>query len=192
MWTRTRFYVVLPLLLAANWFVFRACGVSYFRWYLANGSAISVAALLGVLSWSKLAGYHDLISRNAAEYARACLYAVGSIALDLGQEIQGAGTRLPDDSAWDKFWTLLVSFLLGCVLLTWFLVVSPLNYVVTLVAGAPARLFRQRRALETSSPAVNADESPVRLGDDPLALTQAISALLLFLARLAYEHFAKR
>ena len=187
-----RCYVVLPLLFAADWFVFRAFGVSYVTWYLANGSTIAVGALLGVLSWSKLAGRHDLISRNVAEYSAACIYVFGSIATDLGNDLVYASRRLPDASAWDRFWTLLVSILLGCVILAWFVIVSPLNYVVTLVAGAPARQFRQRIALETSSPAATDGEPMTRLGDDPLALTQAIAALLLFLARLAYAHLAKR
>jgi len=173
---RLAFYLMLPLLMAGNWFVFRSLGYDYFSWYLANGSKIAAATLLGVLSWSALAGTYDLLSRNPADYSRACLFVAGTVVRDLGIEIVAPRSKLSEDSLWDKAATLVVLPVLLAVVIMWVVVVSPLNYLVTLLGGAPARLFRRDRVPNAGEPPQTA-----RLGDKPLELTQAINTLLLLI-----------
>ncbi len=169
---RIAFYLAIPLLLAANWFVFRALGYDYLQWYLANGSKIAAATLLGVLSWSVLAGSYDLLSKNAADYMRACFFVAGTVLRDTGHAILGANED-SKQSGWDKLGTLIVMPLLLAVIVLWIAVVSPVNYLVTLIGGAPARFFRRIPP--------NPDEA-MPLRDKPLELTQAINALLLLIA----------
>src|SRR5207253_855555 len=104
----------------------------------------------GVLSWKKLAGTYDLLSRNPADYSAACVYIAGSVVRDFGTEIVDASTGRPARGTWDRFATLVIAVILIFVVGAWVAIVSPLNYLVTLFAGAPARLFRQTEVTDVS------------------------------------------
>jgi hypothetical protein len=162
----------------------------YWRLYVKYGSEIGlIVAILGAGAESEeeLAGR---VSASPSSYLSASFAWTGSF---LAAAFNTTGGRKRPLPAGVRTWPLdgLVSGLLilpvWLLLWAWLLLVAPIQYFVTLVAGAPAR-----RALATRPDMVAREESPtpsggvkkraLSLGFDraPFATTQAFAAALLF------------
>jgi len=193
---------------ALNYWLFpRFMHAGYLHWYLENGTMISLGATLLALVFEELELQRDLISANPVRYLAACLGIAGIFFLALSVHFRRAKPGKDSSVArgWDQLVTIALLPPILVVVLAWLLVVSPLNYVVTLLSGAPAR--QALRGLPTRCVVVDRDnhvtcteepaDQPVRegavdvsLGRKPFALTQGVTALLLFIVEILRGHFA--
>lgn len=208
-------YLMMPALIALNWWLFRRFGdTDYVVWYVHNGSLISLSAAFVALVSDELQARDDLLSLHPVVYFRACVVLTAVFSWALGVHLEAARydrSRQGDAAymfafSWDTLATTVMSMVVLLLVIGWVLVIAPLNYVVTLLAGAPARLQRRHpgwrpivreEAGEVTitkefrlpgAPGV-ATLSPgakdVSLARRPVAVTQMFAALILFLANLA-------
>lgn len=128
-------------LLAADYFVFRAFGVNYFHWYLQNGAVINL--VFGFVSLAVvLDAYPDLISSNALRYTYACQQLVGHVFRawrDTTYESDGATKTWWLPTVFDFVVSMIVFIVIGIAVVSWALIIGPVQHVVYLVLGAPAR-----------------------------------------------------
>jgi hypothetical protein len=152
--------LMLAAFATANVFVFRRFfDVSYFRWYLQNGSIISLVFAAFTLGFN-LDKERDLISANPRKYYAANL---GVHALFANQFKGAVGALIgkekrepppverdvhPIERLIEEVWflpeamiatTLSIGLFLAAEI--WFYVIAPFQYVVYLACGAPARTF---------------------------------------------------
>lgn len=204
-------YAVLPALLLANlWCFQRFFDTSYLQWYLDKGPIISLSLGFIALIWEELDARKGLLSANPVYYLGTCLALAGILAHALGVQMESNKRRDAAAHGWSVFgqlWDLLVTVVVGMaiivLLFAWILVVAPLNYVVTLFAGAPARM--QLRGLAYRSMVIEANgrieiiKAPTNTATDekavdvsfarkPFAVTQALTALMLWGANALLPH----
>lgn len=150
------FYALVPGLLALDWAVFRyLLGTDYVAWYLANGALIAVGTAFVSRIWESVESLgRPLISTDPVAYYGACLQIVGVAAFVVANsgtsstaEGPPVGTeRFRLDALVKPLDGLLNALLMVIVFglaIGWLLFVAPANYLVTLVAGAPARQYRR-------------------------------------------------
>lgn len=211
-WVRVVWYLGLPLLILANYWLFpRIADIDYFQWYLSNGVVISLAAGFLGLVWEDMEERKGLLSADPVRYMAACFTVAGVLTFAMGTHLKSSKSDEPIGTtalvsmgeAWDKLVTTLLAVIVLVLTLAWCLLVAPLGYVTTLVAGAPARMylrgdrgrsyirkvggnwevdefFRNQAAPVDTSAGRGVD---VSISRKPFALTQAISAVVLFLAK---------
>jgi hypothetical protein len=197
-------YLAIPALLLFDWWMFRFLfGVGYYRWYLNNGALIGVATGFIALIWEDLEGSEGLVALNPVEFFGAALQLAGVVAYSIGTSLStpsrkgekmGCLTQLA--SIWDTLASVLLGLLMLAAVIVWLVVASPLQWVVTIFAGAPAR--RQLRGGLPRTVVVEegnqmtigeqrADQPKpknvidVSLARKPFAVTQALIALIFFL-----------
>jgi hypothetical protein len=145
----------LALVAALNlldWVLFRvAFDLSYFRWYLDNGTLLTLALALVTVAWPDLNELRNLVSPHPLRYLQAWSGLFGFTFLSMPDadiplhELHGS----PDRSASSAVWTLLdiadtvlrltwLPVFLGAVLF-WLLVIAPVQYFIFLLTGALAR-----------------------------------------------------
>jgi len=131
---------VAPLL-AADYFIFRAFGVNYFHWYLQNGGLINL--VFGFVSLAVvLDAYPDLISSNALRYTFASQQLVGHVFRawwDTTYKSKGAIKTWWLPTAFDFVVSTITFLAMAIALVGWALIIGPVQHVVYLVLGAPAR-----------------------------------------------------
>lgn len=193
-------------LIAINWYLFRLLHVNYFLWYLQKAPFITIAAGFLVPIITNMTAGLGLISTNPAIYAGACIQVVGVFVTAIGEWKSGAPLRLKPTSLYlgltggvarvfDGLLYPPLTLVLLVVSLGWLLTIAPISYFVTLIAGVPAR-----EALRGKIQPISISESAGKVGfgsgkavsfaRDPFAITQAVSALLLFIAGMVYFRFA--
>jgi hypothetical protein len=188
-------WLVLGTAITADYLVFRAFGVQYFRWYLENGALINL-----VFSFISLAvvldAYRDLISSNPLRYLNTCMALFFHVLLAWDE------TLVIDDENASQTWWLpaffdgLVSLVLHVVMFLvtvgWLLVVAPIQHVVYAVLGAPARnAFRNPETssydpvTDRTTIAAPAEESrtgfTIGYRDKPVTLTAALASAVFWL-----------
>ena len=216
-------HLVLMLgLICLNWLVFRdLMHQNYFLWYLKNGALISLATGFLALTWKEMKARIGLISSHPSAYVGACLVVLGvfvyslsptnstekaqpkEIGFDIGLNLTVA--RVLDDVLY-----ILLSIVMALLSLAWLVIVAPLGYFVTLIAGVPARqelrgkiaptyvheetgdTFRGDKGnvtiLEPGAAATLASGSTyLSFARDPFAVTQAMTALVLWNASIIYS-----
>ena len=119
--------------------VFAAAGQSYFAWYLRHGAWFGALTTLAALVTGPLQQDPARLSAHPLRYLGAHLQLTGLPLYAVGTALHtrraaGAGARL------DLWLALPFALAFSAALLAWLLLVVPLQYVVMLVAGAPARL----------------------------------------------------
>jgi hypothetical protein len=135
-----------------DWVLFRAAfDLSYFRWYVDNGTLLNLALALVTVAWPDLNELRNLISPHPLRYLQAWSGLFGFTFVSMPDadiplhELQGSSNRSAPSAVWTildivdtvlRFAWLLV--FLGAVLF-WLLVIAPVQYFVFLVAGALAR-----------------------------------------------------
>jgi hypothetical protein len=147
------YYLLVPGMLVFDWVVFRFLfGTDYVAWYLANGALIGVGTAFVSGIWEAVDDLgRPLVSADPLAYYSACLGAAGTFALVGGTAVKTAtpdgrspGERFRLDAVvrpLDELSNLLVTIAVVGLVLGWLLFVAPANYVVTLVSGAPARMY---------------------------------------------------
>jgi hypothetical protein len=183
-------------------------GTDYVHWYVDHGDVATLVFVFVTLAWGDVNKMTGLISAHPMQYLLAS-YALGalpSLALSaLVETRRGRGeahglARTERGVApiglglLDELVTVLASVAFLAAFVAWLLVVAPLQYVVYLVAGAPARealasAFRAW-ALVTDrglAAGVSLKRRPMRpdaiesgFSAQPVAFTAAVAAALLF------------
>lgn len=116
----------------------------------------------------------------------------------------------PSEILDNVFYTLL-SLLMAVICVAWLVIAAPINYFVILIAGAPARQELRGKLVSTSvyeekhgdrfrggagslhildplaEPKLAAAATPISFARDPFTVTQATSAVILWIANLAYS-----
>jgi hypothetical protein len=201
--------VVLLLVIGANWWAFQYFAhENYFVWYLKNGTLIGMVVSFIALIWEGLSFRTDLLSANPLYYLRGCMALMAAYYLSLSSHLNNnpqSGGRDKDSALVSEFIfpfdgvlsfvVILVMFILG---LAWLVIVAPLNYFLTILTGAIARqelggtcsrtiavptkngydLVSIPRNKELPDKAIN-----ISLAAKPFAITQAITALVLFILK---------
>ena len=131
---------IIPVL-AVDYLVFRAFGINYFNWYLQNGGLINL--VFGFVSLAVvLDAYPDLISSNALRYMYAVQQLVGHVFRawwDTTYKTKGATKTWWLPTAFDFVVSTITFLAMAIVLVGWALIIGPVQHVVYLVLGAPAR-----------------------------------------------------
>jgi hypothetical protein len=191
-------WLILGAVIVADYFVFRALGVQYFRWYLENGALINLAFSFISLA-VVLDAYRDLISSNPLRYFNVCM------ALFLHVLLAWDATMVKDDEGAAQTWwlplffdtlvSIVVYVVMFLVVLGWLLVVAPVQHLVYAVLGAPARNTFRNTQISSYDPdtdrttfAARADQSPAgfRIGyrDKPVTLTAALASAVFWVISL--------
>jgi hypothetical protein len=206
-------FVLSVLILAVwiwglNWLFARVTGGTYFHWYVQNGTLIGILTAFLALVWQGLEAQKGLLSWHPGRFLASCmgLAAVfyATIAVNLAGPLDGLTRRAEDsvsilEALWDTICAVLMALLMGVAVLGWVLIIAPLYYVVTLVTGAPARReirgTGRRLVVQTEEYTTTISDQPsdvpvpatavdVSFGVRPFALTNALNAAVLFLAKL--------
>jgi hypothetical protein len=206
-------FVVSLLIMAAwmwglHWLFARFTGTSYFRWYIQNGTLIGIVTAFLALVWQGLEAQTGLLSWHPGRFLASCMSLAAvfyaTIAVNLAGPLDGLTRRAEEpvsilEALWDTICAVLMALLMGVAVFSWVVVIAPCYYVVTLVTGAPARreirgtgrrLVVQTEGYQTtildqpSTVAVPEQAVDVSFGVRPFALTNALNAAVLFLAKL--------
>ena len=203
-----------------DWFLFSVVfKQNFFLWFLKNGSVINLATAFLALVWKDLRARIGLISSHPSAYFAACFQLIGVFIYSIGSTRNAQPKELPFDIGLNNrpsqildnvFYTLL-SLMMAVMCLAWLVVAAPINYFVTLIAGAPARQELRGKLAETAiceerrgtgyragegtvhiiNPSVDrdlaSDSTQIAFARDPFAVTQATSAVLLWIANLVYS-----
>ena len=134
-------WLVLGLIFLVDLGVFAWLGGSYLAWYLANGGLLAFGVSLLSVVGIELDQAQDLISAHPGYYLWGWVR-VGDAWTQVWDPTQ-ADPRLPAIGARPVRLDRLISRLLlvaaRFALIGWFLVAGPLQYLLNLVCGAPAR-----------------------------------------------------
>jgi riboflavin synthase len=223
-WSVQKTFLHLGLLLGVvclNWLVFKTLlHQNYFLWYLKNGVLISLATPFLALTWKDMKVRIGLISSHPSAYVSAWLQVLGVFIYSLAP-LDSTRKSKPKDVGFDiglysgfaevldsilYYVMAILMLLLG---LAWGLLVAPLLYFVTLLAGVPARQQLRGNITPTSVHEETSDKKPedrgkvtilepgagtsstaggtfVSFARDPFTVTQAMSAVVLWLANIIY------
>jgi hypothetical protein len=188
-------WMILGAVIAADYVVFRALDIQYFRWYLENGALINLA--FGFVSLAVvLDAYRDLISSNPLRYLLACT------ALFMHALLAWDATTVKDDAKAEQTWwvptvfdnlvSIVVYVVMFLITLAWLLVVAPVQHIVYAVLGAPARNAIRNEETSSYDPVTDkttlfgrADEAAagftIGYRDKPVTLTAALAAAAFWL-----------
>ena len=139
------YFLVILALIALNQFVFNVFfKISYFDWYLRNGSLIGAAAVLVTFAWdvNKNAG---LISANPRDYFGSHLQLIGAQMLSFS-----AIERKPKPEERTSVFVIplldhlvmsIFILLIMVISLLWIIIVAPIQYFFILFLGGPGRIY---------------------------------------------------
>ncbi len=131
---------VFGLLLYVNTFAFRALlGLDYFAWYLKNTAPVFLGFAFISLAWGGLEKQTDLISADPRKFVRGYLVLCAGLSATLASILQPSRRSTHSLSIWDPLWTALWSLWLLAAVVVWLVVLGPIQYLLHLVTGAPAR-----------------------------------------------------
>ena len=126
------YFLVILALIALNQFVFNLVfKISYFEWYLKNGSLIAAASVLVTFAWdvNKNTG---LISANPREYFGSYLQLIGAQSISLGA-IGKKQQRKPEEGnsvfgipILDSLMFIVFAVLMLVIFLSWIIIVVPI------------------------------------------------------------------
>ena len=147
---------------------------------------------------ANLAGPLDGVKRRA--YEAQCIFCVDMDKCPLSGVKRRAGEPISiGETLWDTVFAVMMHLIMGLAVLGWLLVIAPLFYLVTLFTGAPARRAIRDTGIraivkgegstiaiaeQPSSAAISNGWIDVSLGVRPFALTNALNAVVLFLAKM--------
>lgn len=185
--------VAIALILFFNWAFPIALGINYLSWYLKNGSAVFLGFALVSLVWNGLDKVSDLISADPIRFTRGymVLYAGVASALSsiLAPSRSGSFVSLINGVP-----AILFAVWLALALLMWLVLIAPLQYMLHIFTGIPARaaldsvertwMIVDEKGFEIiSGPAVGeAPAGAIESGFSakPVALTTALDSVLIW------------
>ena len=208
----TAFYLgIILFVIAMNWIVFRSFHANYFLWYLKNGAIISLVTGFLAPTFTKLDARLGLVSAHPAMYVGTCEQLLGVFIFSLSpasNKLKSQTRPVPEigdnrlTTLFDEILYIPIVIVLGLLALAWLVLMAPLGYFVTLIAGVPARQNLRGSLLPTlvsedkervtivESQSVLPPEAKVgniSFAQDPFAITQALTSLILFIANLIHS-----
>ncbi len=201
---------VLLLVIALDWLAFQYLAhENYFVWYVKNGAVIGILVSFIALIWEGLSFRNDLLSAQPLYYLRGCMALLSAFYWSLAAHLEktprpqakSSDTYLVPEFAFplDRALSAVILLVVAVFGLAWLVVVAPLNYFVTLLTGVVARQELARsgeRAIAVQAESgygfasIPWDQKmpdkavDISLAAKPFAVTQAITALVLFIAKL--------
>ena len=183
-------WIVIASLLALNYFLFNHfLKLNYSKWFIEQGAFISIITGLVYIFREKEIKDLGLISDHPFDFLGAQLQVLGMLFLALGDGLKGSRPNKFHLQI-DSIITQLILLPLAVIIICWFLIVIPCQYVVYYVCGAPSRLFQTsniERTVETSLPS-DKDEKlhkkssfVLDIKKKPFEFTNALAALILFI-----------
>jgi hypothetical protein len=131
---------LLLLYLIDEWLFSRWLGVHYWRWYLRNASLIGLVSAIVLKIWGNGADKHlGLISSHPLTYLGSWLQYVGLPFYSLGTQLRRNRDQSIARSGIDLVLALAWMLILAPVLLVWFIVIVPLQFLVYFICGGPIR-----------------------------------------------------
>ena len=208
---------ILAVFLAIDWLIFRALDTNYFLWYLANGALIGIVVSFLALVWDGLETREDLLAAHPLVYTAGCLTLLAvlyhAMSVHLRNPMGGAKAARSNEVdlstvpiiLFDAYVSILFLLVLFVASLAWMVVIAPLNYFLTLFTGVIAReelrgkVYRavvlkegEKNFVLTALP--HEDEVPpnavdVSIARKPFAITQAVTAAVLWSVNFAYANW---
>ncbi len=181
----------------------------YFIWYVKNGTLIGILTAFFTLVWQGneeeqkgLLSWHPLGFLASCSQLAGVLFA--ALAVNNSGPLDGLKRRADNfasisEALWDGVFGFIMSAFMTLAVFGWLLVLAPGFYLVALITGAPARREMRdtgRRLMVKTEGAVTSiteqlSSSPVpdgsievSFGARPFALTNALSAAVLFFAQM--------
>jgi peptidoglycan/LPS O-acetylase OafA/YrhL len=183
--------LLLAGLVAADYGAFQLFDRNYFDWYISNGSLIALAVAVVAVA-VELDQRPSLISARPGVYLGAWVEIPGETLLSFSDLVRGVDPD-PDAGPLDALITGVVAIIFAGLWLCWLVVIAPLQYFVTLLAGAPARRARasgRRTWVERRSGTTVIGTGPIEqmpngsqeigLARRPVSATSTLTAALLF------------
>ena len=133
--------VLFGALIWLNVVAFRAfANLDYFQWYLKNASAVFLGFAFVSLVWGGLDKHTDLIAAHPVQFMRGYFVLCAGLSLTLSSIVRPT-TRSFTNSVpiLDGLLTAVWSLWLIIAVIAWFVVIAPIQYLLHLVTGAPAR-----------------------------------------------------
>lgn len=198
------YFLVILALIALNQFVFTLFfKISYFEWYLKNGSLIGAAAVLVTFAWdvNKNAG---LISANPRHYFGSHLQLIGAQLFSLGA-VGKNGMRKREEGTFlfvtllDSLVFIIFALLMVIIFILWTIIVIPIQYFLILLLGGPGRIYLSspvKPFARFSRARLEIDQMPreqkksddwmdVSIASKPVSFTYALIALVLSVVKIA-------
>jgi hypothetical protein len=197
--------VLVGWIWVVNWLLLRYEGMSYFKWFLKNGSFISAATAVFALTSNRFED-KGLLSLNPLFFFGSCLSTAALFCLALAENLEPRraesawdnaaelGKRSIIEAIWDGVFGVIINLFMFVLMLAWLLMVAPAFYFLTMFTGAPARidlrgggrkLFVRRAGnvtaitIQPSTTAVPKETMDISLGSQPFALTNAVNAIVI-------------
>ncbi|MDO8715830.1 MAG: hypothetical protein Q7J73_03360 [Dehalococcoidales bacterium] len=193
-------FAILILMVLLNQWLFRILfHTTYWDWYVKNGTIIGFATSLLATTWGDINKNTDLISSHPLRYLAACSWLVALPFYSLGTHLRRSDDPARLRAPLDIFLTFPFVLIIMALLLIWVIVVTPLQYFIYLVCGAPARLYLQSewrpvaRVSKNRSMAVEEIPATERIPKGwwdaslfakPVSATALMSSIFLFVLRL--------
>jgi hypothetical protein len=162
--------------------------MNYFRWYLAGGPLIATV-LVGVSKALDLDKDPNRVSADPNLYSGAWFYKQGKDLLRLAEIVRARGAN-----AFDEIGATISAVAMALIGIAWLVLVAPIQYFVTLLTGAPARVAlhgtTSLRPREKGTPtAIDRDREEAQPGTqffglfatNAVTMTSALTAALLYL-----------
>lgn len=160
--------------------------INYFEWYLEYGAKISWGTALFALFWGDLNESPLFISSHPSEYIGG--YAMLLSDLFLMQAVitvakQKSDPPIISNYTLDSMLALLLNILLTLLVLTWVIVIAPIQYFVFIVCGAPVRqiICSQQNVEGKKIKWFTGD-----LSQKPFSVTAAYTGMVLWILNLIY------
>ena len=140
------YFLIILALIALDQFVFNFLfKLSYFEWYLKNGSLISIGAALVTFAWdvNKNPG---LISADPRQYCGAYFQLIGAQLLAFGTSGKSNQRRQAEGESallllLDSLQFIVFGILIILLSAVWILMIVPIQYFLILFLGGPGRIY---------------------------------------------------
>jgi hypothetical protein len=113
------------------------------NWYLNNGALIGFITSVVATTWGDINRNVWLISAHPKRYLGACANLLVVPFHSMATQLEPNHTLTKIQSAFNSLLTTIFILIIAGLLIVWFIVVVPLQYIIFLICGAPARDFQQ-------------------------------------------------
>lgn len=170
----------------ANYFLFNHfLKVNYFKWFIENGSFISIITGVIYIFRDEFKDDIGLISDHPLDFLGAQMQVFALFLLPIGNGIKGSKTT----NIIDRIITLIIILPLIVICIVWFLVVIPCQYFLFFICGAPSRLFETSKIVTSvernsknkkNDSHIEKSKFTLDIKEKPFEFTNSIAALVLF------------
>jgi len=191
----------------------KEANLNYFSWYIKNGAGINAAVGVIALVWEGVRSRKDMLSIHPLRYIRATFLMAGVLFYSLAAHINNV-KYVKKDAKMNLFFgiyrifQMTISLVLASIIaifgIVWLLFVTPLNYFIVLVSGAPAREYLRRIGsrpiIEYGDDTVTLKTQPIKdelppnaidisIAREPFAITQLLTSMVLLLMNFILPTF---